>query len=112
MLFHKFLGAACGPENERESREEEDKADDKCREVAATWEAMLSIVVGVKETLFFDRVELVLPGPPRALTVGGAALARAREASGGGLAGVTAQGGVGVGVRRGTQRALERAGVE
>jgi len=68
--------------------------------------------VGVEETLFFDGVEVVLPGPPWALAVGGAALAGAGEAGGGGLTGVAAQRGVRVGVGRRAQWALEGAGVE
>lgn len=71
------MGATSTPENEGERGEEDDEADDKRGEIAATREAMVGIVVGVEEALFLDGVELVLPGPPRTLAVvaGGAALA-------------------------------------
>jgi len=107
------LGATSTPENEGECGEEEDEADDKCWEIAATREAT-GIVVSIDEALLLDGMELVLPGPPRALAVvaRGAALARAREARGGGLARVMAQGGVGVGVGRGAQWALQRTRVK
>jgi len=58
------LGATCGPENERERGEEKKEGEDECKEIAATREAMVGIVVGVEETLFFDGVEVVLPRPP------------------------------------------------
>ena len=106
------MGATCGPENEREGGEEKKEGEDECEEIAATREAMLGIVVGVEETLFLDGVEVVLPGPPWGLAVGGGGLAGAGEAGGGGLTGVTAEGGVGVGVGRGAQWALDGAGVE
>lgn len=106
------MGATCGPENERERGEEKKEGEDECEEITATREAMLGIVVGVEETLFLDGVEVVLPGPPGALAVGGAALAGPREAGGCGLTGVAAQRGVGVGAGRGAQWALDRAGVE
>lgn len=69
------MGAASGPENERESGEEQYEGEKKCKKITATWEAMLSIVVRIKKALFFDGVELVLPGAPRGLpVVRGAAL--------------------------------------
>ncbi|KAG2410059.1 Cyclin-D4-1 G1/S-specific cyclin-D4-1 [Vigna angularis] len=67
-------------ENEREKGEEKEEGEDECREIAATREAVLGIIVGVKETLFLDGVEVVLLGPAWALAVGGAALAGAGKA--------------------------------
>lgn len=66
----------------------------------------------VKEAFFFDGVELIFPRPPTAFPVTPTGLAGAREAGGGRFAGMGAQGGVGVGVGRGAQWALERARVE
>ena len=71
------------------------------------------VTVRIEQPFFLDGVEVVLPGPPGALVaVGGVALAGAREARGSRLAGVRAQGGVGVGVGRGARRALQRARLE
>lgn len=91
---------ASPPENERKGGEEDPEAHDKCEKIAATWEAaMLGIVVGIEKTLFFNDVEVVLPGAPRGLAVvRGAALAGPREARGGRLTGVSAQGRVRVGM--------------
>ncbi|KAG2405975.1 Cyclin-D4-1 G1/S-specific cyclin-D4-1 [Vigna angularis] len=82
-----WWGTTCGPKNEREKGEEKEEGEDECQEIAATREAVLGIIVGVKETLFLDGVEVVLPWPPWALAVGGATLVGARKAGIGRLTG-------------------------
>lgn len=80
---------------------------------------MVGAVVRIEEVFFFDGVEVrVLPWPPRGFPIGaaggggrgGGGLAPgAGEACGGRFAGMGAQGGVRVGMRRRAQWALEWA---